>query len=356
MAARKTKSTKADRTELIEALNAIEKEKQISKDIILEAIENSLLAACKNQFGKSENIRVNIDRETGEVKVFADYEVVEDDMIEDDALQIGITEAKLRFRDDVEVGEKVSTEVTPKNFGRIAAQKAKQVVVQKIREEERKVLYVQYFEKEREVITGIVQRYSGKNVCINLGRVDAILMESEQVRGEHFRPTEHIKLYVVEVKDTPKGPRITVSRSHPEFVKRLFEEEVTEIQDGIVTIESIAREAGSRTKIAVSTVDPNVDAVGACVGMNGSRVNAIVNELRGEKIDIVNWSDMPEIFIENALSPAVVMDVSIDEYEKTARVIVPENQLSLAIGKEGQNARLAAKLTGYKIDIKCEYD
>ena len=354
MAARKTKSTKADRTELIEALNAIEKEKQISKDIILEAIENSLLAACKNQFGKSENIRVNIDRETGEVKVFADYEVVEDEMIEDDALQIGITEAKLRFRDDVEVGEKVSTEVTPKNFGRIAAQKAKQVVVQKIREEERKVLYVQYLEKEREVITGIVQRYSGKNVCINLGRVDAILMESEQVRGEHFRPTEHIKLYVVEVKDTPKGPRITVSRSHPEFVKRLFEEEVTEIQDGIVTIESIAREAGSRTKIAVSTVDPNVDAVGACVGMNGSRVNAIVNELRGEKIDIVNWSDMPEIFIENALSPAVVMDVSIDEYEKTARVIVPENQLSLAIGKEGQNARLAAKLTGYKIDIKCE--
>ena len=350
MAARKTKSTKADRTELIEALNAIEKE----KDIILEAIENSLLAACKNQFGKSENIRVNIDRETGEVKVFADYEVVEDDMIEDDALQIGITEAKLRFRDDVGVGEKVSTEVTPKNFGRIAAQKAKQVVVQKIREEERKVLYVQYLEKEREVITGIVQRYSGKNVCINLGRVDAILMESEQVRGEHFRPTEHIKLYVVEVKDTPKGPRITVSRSHPEFVKRLFEEEVTEIQDGIVTIESIAREAGSRTKIAVSTVDPNVDAVGACVGMNGSRVNAIVNELRGEKIDIVNWSDMPEIFIENALSPAMVMDVSIDEYEKTARVIVPENQLSLAIGKEGQNARLAAKLTGYKIDIKCE--
>ena len=354
MAARKTKSTKADRTELIEALNAIEKEKQISKDIILEAIENSLLAACKNQFGKSENIRVNIDRETGEVKVFADYEVVEDDMIEDDALQIGITEAKLRFRDDVGVGEKVSTEVTPKNFGRIAAQKAKQVVVQKIREEERKVLYVQYLEKEREVITGIVQRYSGKNVCINLGRVDAILMESEQVRGEHFRPTEHIKLYVVEVKDTPKGPRITVSRSHPEFVKRLFEEEVTEIQDGIVTIESIAREAGSRTKIAVSTVDPNVDAVGACVGMNGSRVNAIVNELRGEKIDIVNWSDMPEIFIENALSPAMVMDVSIEEYEKTARVIVPENQLSLAIGKEGQNARLAAKLTGYKIDIKCE--
>ncbi|MCH5267431.1 MAG: transcription termination/antitermination protein NusA [Lachnospiraceae bacterium] len=345
---------KADRTELIEALDAIEKEKQISKEIILEAIETSLLAACKNQYGKSENIRVSIDRQTGEVKVFADYEVVEDDLVEDDVTQLGITEAKLRFDKKAEIGEKVSTEVTPKNFGRIAAQKAKQVVVQKIREEERKVLYVQYLEKEREVITGIVQRYSGRNVCINLGRVDAILMESEQVKGEHFRPTEHIKLYVVEVKDTPKGPRITVSRTHPELVKRLFEEEVTEIQDGIVTIESIAREAGSRTKIAVSTTDPNVDAVGACVGMNGNRVNAIVEELRGEKIDIVNWSDMPELFIENSLSPAIVMSVTIDELEKTARVIVPEDQLSLAIGKEGQNARLAAKLTGYKIDIKCE--
>ena len=354
MAAKKTKSMKADRTELIEALDAIEKEKQISKEIILEAIETSLLAACKNQYGKSENIRVSIDRQTGEVKVFADYDVVEDDLVEDDVTQIGITEAKLRFNDKVEIGEKVSTEVTPKNFGRIAAQKAKQVVVQKIREEERKVLYVQYLEKEREVITGIVQRYSGRNVCINLGRVDAILMESEQVKGERFHPTEHIKLYVVEVKDTPKGPRITVSRTHPEFVKRLFEEEVTEIQDGIVSIESIAREAGSRTKIAVSTVDPNVDAVGACVGMNGNRVNAIVEELRGEKIDIVNWSDMPELFIENALSPAIVMSVTVDELEKSARVIVPEDQLSLAIGKEGQNARLAAKLTGYKIDIKCE--
>lgn len=354
MAAKKTKSTKADCTELIEALDEIEKEKQISKEIILEAIENSLLAACKNQYGKSENIRVNIDRETGVVKVFADYEVVEDDLVEDDVMQIGVTEAKLRYNEDAEVGGKVSREVTPKNFGRIAAQKAKQVVVQKIREEERKVLYVQYLEKEREVITGIVQRYSGRNVCINLGRVDAILMESEQVKGERFRPTEHIKLYVVEVKDTPKGPRITLSRSHPEFVKRLFEEEVTEIQDGVVTIESIAREAGSRTKIAVSTEDPNVDAVGACVGMNGNRVNAIVDELRGEKIDIVNWSDMPEIFIENALSPAMVISVSIDEEDKTARVLVPENQLSLAIGKEGQNARLAAKLTGYKIDIKCD--
>ena len=352
MAARK-KATVNDRTELIEALDAIEKEKQISKDIILEAVENSLLAACKNQYGKSENVRVNIDRETGAVGVYAELEVVEDDMVEDDVTQIGVTEANLKFK-EVSVGETVRIEVTPKNFGRIAAQKAKQVVVQKIREEERKVLYIQFLEKERGVITGVVQRYSGRNVCIHLGKVDAILMESEQVPGEHFKPTEHIKLYVVEVKDTPKGPRITVSRSHPEFVKRLFEEEVTEIQDGTVEIKSIAREAGSRTKIAVVTQDPNVDAVGACVGMNGSRVNAIVEELRGEKIDIINWSDLPDVLIEHALSPAKVTSVEANEEEKTARVIVPENQLSLAIGKEGQNARLAAKLTGFKIDIKCE--
>lgn len=354
MAARKSKSTKSDRTELIEALEAIEKEKQISKDIILEAIENSLVAACKNQFeSKADNIRVSINRDTGEIKVFADYEVVEDDLVEDPTAQIGLTEATLKYG-KVEPGDTVSTEVIPKNFGRIAAQKAKQVVVQKIREEERKVLYTQYLEKEREVITGIVQRYSGNNVCINLGKVDAILMESEQVHGEHFKPTEHIKLYVVEVKDTTKGPRITVSRTHPEFVKRLFEKEVTELQDGIVEIKSIAREAGSRTKIAVYTEDPNVDPVGACVGINGDRVNAIVDELRGEKIDIITWSDDPAVLIENALSPAKVISVTADEEEKTARVIVPENQLSLAIGKEGQNARLAAKLTGYKIDIKQE--
>lgn len=351
MAAKKT--TKSDKSELIEALDIIEKEKQISKEVILEAIENSLLAACKNQFGKSENIRVNINRETGEVKVFAVKEVVDDDDLEDEATQMGITEAIL-VHDKTEIGDTVEVEVTPKNFGRIAAQKAKQVVVQKIREEERKVLYVQYLEKEREVITGIVQRYSGKNICVNLGKVDAILMESEQVKGEHFKPTEHIKLYVVEVKDTTKGPRITVSRSHPEFVKRLFEEEVTEIQDGTVEIRSIAREAGSRTKMAVSTENPNVDAIGACVGINGSRVNAIVEELRGEKIDIINWSDSPAVLIENALSPSKVISVEADEEEKTAKVVVPQDQLSLAIGKEGQNARLAARLTGYKIDIKSE--
>lgn len=352
MAARK-KATVNDRTELIEALNAIEKEKQISKDIILEAIENSLLAACKNQYGKSDNIKVSIDRETGAVGVYAEFEIVEDDLLEDSVTQMTFSEANAKYK-NIHVGDKIDVEVTPKNFGRIAAQQAKQVVVQKIREEERKVQYIQFLEKEREVITGIVQRYSGRNVCIQLGNVDAILMESEQVPGERFRPTEHIKLYVVEVKNTPKGPRITVSRKRPELVKRLFESEVTEIQDGTVEIKSIAREAGSRTKMAVATDNPNVDAVGACVGMNGSRVNAIVEELRGEKIDIINWSDSPKELIENALSPATVTSVEVNEEDKTARVIVPEDQLSLAIGKEGQNARLAAKLTGFKVDIKCE--
>ena len=338
-------------TELMEALEVLEKEKNISKDTLLEAIEQSLIQACKNHFGKADNVKVSINAQTGDFKVVAEKTVV--DLVQDPIMEIALSDAK-RADSRYELGDIVPVEIKSKEFGRIATQNAKNVILQKIREEERKVLYVQYLEKEREVITGIVQRYSGKNVCINLGRVDAILMESEQVRGEHFRPTEHIKLYVVEVKDTPKGPRITVSRSHPEFVKRLFEEEVTEIQDGIVTIESIAREAGSRTKIAVSTVDPNVDAVGACVGMNGARVNAIVSELRGEKIDIINWNENPALLIENALSPAKVISVMADPDEKTALVVVPDYQLSLAIGKEGQNARLAARLTGFKIDIKSE--
>lgn len=337
--------------ELIEALNQIEKEKDISKDILLEALENSLVAACKNNYGRADNIKVNIDRETGTVNVYAMKEVVEE--VTDPIIQISLAQAKMK---DVksEIGDVIAMEVTPKNFGRIAAQKAKQVVVQKIREEERKVLYTQYSAKEKDIVTGIVQRYVGNNVSINLGKVDAILTENEQVRGEVFRPTDRIKLYVLEVKDTPKGPRITVSRTHPELVKRLFEAEVTEIQDGTVEIKSIAREAGSRTKMAVWSNNPDVDAVGACVGLNGARVNAIVHELRNEKIDIINWNSDPARLIENALSPAKVISVDVEEFEKSARVIVPDYQLSLAIGKEGQNARLAAKLTGYKIDIKSE--
>ncbi|HAB61497.1 MAG TPA: transcription termination/antitermination protein NusA [Lachnospiraceae bacterium] len=338
-------------SELIDALNQIEKEKDISKEILLEAMENSLVAACKNHFGKADNIRVNIDRETGEVTVYAEKEIVEE--VTDKVTQISEAEAILRFPKN-NLGDIVHVEVTPKNFGRIAAQKAKQVVVQKIREEERKVLFNQYYGKEKDIVTGIVQRYVGNNVSINLGKVDAVLTENEQVRGERFKPTDRIKLYVLEVKDTTKGPRITVSRTHPELVKRLFEAEVTEVKDGTVEIKSISREAGSRTKMAVYSNDSNVDPVGACVGLNGARVNAIVNELRGEKIDIINWSDDPAVLIENALSPAKVVSVDVNIEEKTANVVVPDYQLSLAIGKEGQNARLAARLTGYKIDIKSE--
>ncbi len=339
--------------ELIEALNQIEKEKDISKDVLLEAMENSLVAACKNHFGKADNIKVYIDRETGAVSVFAEREVVE--TVEDPIMQISLAEAKMKYpKAKYELGDTAQVEITPKNFGRIAAQKAKQVVVQKIREEERKVLFNQYYGKERDVVTGIVQRYVGNNVSINLGKVDAVLMENEQIRGERFRPTDRVKLYVLEVKDTTKGPKITVSRTHPELVKRLFEAEVTEVKEGIVEIRSIAREAGDRTKMAVSSNDPNVDPVGACVGLNGARVNAIVNELGGEKIDIVNWSDDSATLIENALSPAKVISVDVDDDELSARVVVPDYQLSLAIGRQGQNARLAARLTGYKIDIKSE--
>lgn len=337
--------------ELIEALNAIEKEKDISKEILLEAIENSLVAACKNEYGKADNIRVSLDRETGEFHVYQDKTVVEE--VEDAMLQISLTEAEVKYPGKA-VGDTVSLEVTPKNFGRIAAQKAKQVVVQKIREEERKVLYEQYYTKEHDIVTGMVQRYSNGNYNINLGKIDAVLTQQEQVPTEQFAAHERVKLYVTEVKDTPRGPRIIISRTHPELVKRLFEAEVAEIQSGVVEIKNVSREAGSRSKIAVYSNNSDVDAVGACVGMNGARVNAVVDELYGEKIDIVEWDEDPAVFIEHALSPSKVISVTVDPEEKSAQVIVPDYQLSLAIGKEGQNARLAAKLTGYKIDIKSE--
>lgn len=338
-------------TELLDALNILEQEKEISKETLLEAIENSLLNACKNHFGKADNVRVIMDRTTCDYQLFAEKVVVEE--VEDKLEQISLEEA--REKDSkYELGDIVRIPIESKSFGRIATQNAKNLILQKIREEERKVVYDQYFEKEKDIITGIVQRYVGRNISINLGKADAMLTENEQVKGEVFKPTERIKLYIVEVKNTPKGPKILVSRTHPELVKRLFEAEVTEVKDGVVEIKSIAREAGSRTKIAVWSNDPDVDPVGACVGMNGSRVNTIVNELRGEKIDIINWSDNPAILIENALSPAKVISVMADQDEKTAGVIVPDYQLSLAIGKEGQNARLAARLTGYKIDIKSE--
>lgn len=337
--------------ELLEALNILEKEKDISKETLLEAIENSLLTACKNHFGKSDNIKVDMNPETCEYHVYAEKTVVEE--VEDDVTQISLGNAKM-IDSKYELGDIVNIEVKSKEFGRIATQNAKNVILQKIREEERKVLFDQYYEKEKDVVTGIVQRYVGKNISINLGKVDAILSENEQIKGEVFQPTERIKLYILEVKSTSKGPKILVSRTHPELVKRLFESEVTEVKEGIVEIKSISREAGSRTKIAVWSNDPDVDPVGACVGLNGVRVNAIVNELRGEKIDIINWSDNAAMLIENALSPAKVISVIADAEEKTAKVVVPDYQLSLAIGKEGQNARLAARLTGFKIDIKSE--
>ena len=337
--------------EFLEALTILEQEKNISKETLLEAIENSLLTACKNHFGKADNIKVNIDPETCEFHVLAEKTVVE--KVEDDVTEISLANARM-IDSEYNLGDVVNVEVKSKEFGRIATQNAKNVILQKIREEERKAIYSEYYSMEKDVVTGIVQRYVGKNISINLGKADAILTENEQVKGEVFKPTERIKVYILEVKSTPKGPKIMVSRTHPELVKRLFESEVTEVKDGIVEIKSIAREAGSRTKIAVYSNDPDVDPVGACVGMNGARVNAIVSELRGEKIDIINWNENPAMLIENALSPAKVISVIADGEEKSAKVVVPDYQLSLAIGKEGQNARLAARLTGFKIDIKSE--
>ena len=337
--------------ELLEAMEVLEKEKNISKDTLIEAIENSLLTACKNHFGKADNVKVTVNPNTCDFAVYAEKAVVEN--VEDDCLEMSLADAKM-LNPKYEIGDTVQIPLDSKKFGRIATQNAKNVILQKIREEERKVLYNQYYSMEKDVVTGVVQRYIGRNVSVNLGKVDAILTENEQVRGEVFQPTERIKVYILEVKDNPKGPRISVSRTHPDLVRRLFEAEIAEVRDGTVEIRAIAREAGSRTKIAVSTTDPNVDPVGACVGLNGARVNAIVNELRGEKIDIINWDDNPAFLIENALSPAKVISVVADEDAKEAQVIVPDYQLSLAIGKEGQNARLAARLTTYKIDIKSE--
>lgn len=333
------------------SVNYSGKRKNISKEVLMDAIEQSLIQACKNHFGKADNVHVTIDHETCEFSVYADKTVVE--VVEDPVMEISLSNAKM-MDSKYELGDIVQVPIQSKQFGRIATQNAKNVILQKIREEERKVLYDEYFQKEKDVVTGVVQRYMGRNVSVNLGKVDAILSENEQVKGEEYKPTERIKVYVLEVKDSPKGPKIMVSRTHPELVKRLFEAEVTEVKDGIVEIKSIAREAGSRTKIAVWSNDPDVDAVGACVGMNGARVNTIVEELRGEKIDIISWDENPALLIENALSPAKVITVLADPDEKTALVIVPDYQLSLAIGKEGQNARLAARLTGFKIDIKSE--
>ncbi len=340
-----------DRVEFMEALHLIEKEKGIDKEIILEAIEVSLVSACKKNFGSNQNIKVVIDRETGNVACYAQREVVEE--VLDEQNEIDLMAARI-LNPSYQIGDMVDLEVTPKDFGRVAAQTAKQVVLQKIREAEREILYNQYITQEREVVTAVVQRKERRNIIVQMGKMDAILSPNEQIAGETYNFMKRLKVYVLEVKQTPKGPQIYVSRTHPELVKRLFEQEVPEVHDGTVEIKSIAREAGSRTKIAVYSKNENVDALGACVGQNGCRVNVIVNELGGEKIDVINWSEDPKEFIAAALSPSKVVAVVINEEDQSAKIVVPDHQLSLAIGKEGQNARLSAKLTGWRIDIKSE--
>ena len=337
--------------ELLFAFEQLARERGIASEVLFEAVEAAMIAAYKRNFGTSENVRVAMDRETGDIHVFARKDVVENvtnpkmETSLEDAKQIDITH---------QVGDVVEQEVTPKDFGRIAAQNAKQVVVQRIREAERSLVYEEYSNRENDIVTGVVQRIEQRHVFVDLGKAEAVLPPTEQISGEPYRYGDRIKTYITEVKKLPKGPQIMLSRTHPGLLRRLFELEVPEIHEGIVEIKSVAREPGLRSKISVYSADENVDPVGACVGHKGLRVQMIVNELRGEKIDIVRWSSNPEEYIANALSPAKVIAVEVFEDEKASRVIVPDYQLSLAIGREGQNARLAAKLTGWKIDIKSE--
>lgn len=335
--------------EFLEALRDLEKERNISADIILDAIDAALVSAYKKNFGSSQNVRTEINRETGDFHVYSRKTIVEE--VEDDKAEISLAEAE-KINPGYEPGDIYEEEVTPRNFGRIAAQTAKQVVVQRMREAERSVIYDEYINMEGDIMTGVIQRIENRNVFLDIGKTEAILTPNEQIPGEIYRHGDRLKVYMVEIRKSPRGPQVVVSRTHPGLLKRLFEQEVPEIYDGTVEIKSIAREAGSRSKIAVYSKNENVDSLGACVGAKGMRVQAIVDELRGEKIDIVKWSEDPAEFIDNALSPAKVLAVDISEEDKFARVIVPNYQLSLAIGKEGQNARLAVKLTTWKIDIK----
>ena len=337
--------------EFLEAMEQIAKEKGISKDLLFEAIDLALVSAYKKNFGTAQNVKVLIHKETGEVEVYALKTVVE--KVESDFLEISLDEAK-EINRNYELGEIVERLVTPRNFGRIAAQTAKQVVVQKIREAERGIIFDEYITRENELVTGLVQRKEKNNLYIDLGKTEAVLPSTEQVMSEEYNMNDRLKCFILEVKKTTKGPQIILSRSHPGLVKRLFELEVPEIQTGVVEIKNISREAGSRTKLAVFSHDPNVDAVGACVGQRGQRVQTIVDELKGEKIDIIQWSDDAATLVASALSPAKVVRVEANKEQGTAHVVVIDTQLSLAIGKEGQNARLAAKLTGWKIDIKSE--
>ena len=337
--------------ELIEALNLVSQEKGIDKELIFEAIEASLVSACKRQFENSTDIRVTVNRETGEYMVLVKKTVVE--TVEDSDNEISLSDARI-INTQTELGDEIEIRVTPKNFGRISAQTAKQVVTQKIREAEREILFEEFIGKKDEMITAIVQRRDRRNVIVSLGKIEAILTPSDQLPREHYNFADRIRVYISDVEQSNKGPNITVSRTHPELIRRLFEQEIPEIYDGTVSIKSVAREPGSRSKVAVAATQPNIDPIGACVGQSGHRVNQISNELRGERLDIIAWSDDPVKFIASALSPSKVIEVATSPYEAAAKVIVPDTQLSLAIGKEGQNARLAARLTGWSIDIKSE--
>ena len=338
-------------TEFIDALNQIEKEKGIDKEVIFEAIEASLVTACKKNFSSAQNFRVVIDRETGKMDVFSQRTVVED--VNDELMEIALDDARA-VSPHYGLGDVCEISVTPKDFGRIAAQTARQVVIQKFREAERNNIMKEFTDKVRGIVSGTIQRRDRRNYIIGVGKNELVLEQSEQVPNEEYRNNQRLKVLVIEVKDTPKGPIIRASRTHPDFVKRLFEQEVPEVNDNAVVIKAVSREAGSRSKVAVFAPNPDVDAIGACVGEGGQRIGYIVNELRGEKVDIILWDEDPRFFIASALSPSDVLAVVANVEERTAKIVVPDDQFSLAIGKEGQNARLAAKLTGYKIDIRSE--
>lgn len=340
-------------TELLDALIFLEKEKGIDREVLIDAIEAALVSAYKRNFNQAQNVRVDLNLDNGSMRVFARKEVV--DEVFDSRLEISLEDA--HEKDPAfEVGDIVELEVTPRNFGRIAAQTAKQVVTQRVREAERGIIYTEFVDREDDIMTGIVQRQDHRFIYVALGKIEALLPLNEQMPNESYKPHDRIKVYITKVERTTKGPQIFVSRTHPGLLKRLFEVEVPEIFDGTVEIKSVSREAGDRSKISVHSDNDEVDAVGACVGAKGTRVQAIVNELKGEKIDIVEWSEDPTVFVANALSPSKVVDVQVKEEDKATTVVVPDYQLSLAIGKRGQNARLAAKLTGWKIDIKSETD
>ncbi|MEK5231169.1 transcription termination factor NusA [Lysinibacillus sp. FSL K6-0232] len=340
-------------SDLLDALNALEEQKGISRDVLIEAIEAALVTAYKRNFNQAQNVRVDLNLDKGSIRVFSRKDVVEE--VEDDRLQISLEDAKA-INPAYQLEDIVEQEVTPRNFGRIAAQTAKQVVTQRVREAERGLIYEQYVDREDDIVTGVVERLDARNIYVGLGKVEAALPVNEQIQGETYQPHDRIKVYITKVERTTRGPQVIVSRTHPGLLRRLFEMEVPEIYEGIVEIKSIAREAGDRSKISVYAHNEEVDPVGSCVGAKGARVQTIVNELNGEKIDIVEWSEDPVVFVANALSPSKVLDVQVDEEEKSTTVVVPDYQLSLAIGKRGQNARLAAKLTGWKIDIKSETD